>query len=105
MVRAEFIGNRKDGYSGFTISGHAMPPGRDSEYDMVCAAVSSAVYLTCNMLTEYVGGCAAKQGENEISLRADLSTGAVHSAICALEDHLREMSARYPENITIIIGG
>lgn len=52
MLKAVFYRN-KNGYSGFSVSGHA---GYGTEgNDIVCAAVSSAVMLVCNTVTEFFG--------------------------------------------------
>ena len=50
MIRAEFY--ESDGLmSGFTFSGHA--GYAESGSDVVCAAVSSAVQLTANLLEDF----------------------------------------------------
>ncbi|MDR1408924.1 MAG: ribosomal-processing cysteine protease Prp [Oscillospiraceae bacterium] len=104
MVRAVF--SRNDGhYAGFTVKGHAMPPERDSEYDLVCAAVSSTVYLTCNTLTDFVGGCTATQDENEITLRVKQDSEPVQAILRSFYEHMRDIARQYPRNINIIIGG
>ena len=103
MVRTEFF--RESGrYTGFKVSGHAMPPGKDSEYDLICAAVSSAVYLTCNTLTDCIGGCSARQSKNEIVLSVEAGNEPVQAVIRGFHEHLREMARQYPGNIQILGG-
>jgi uncharacterized protein YsxB (DUF464 family) len=100
MVRAAFF--LKDGrYCGFTVTGHALPPGDYGEYDLICAAVSSAVYLTCNTLTDFIGGCCACQDDNKITLNAENSNGAAQGIIRGFQSHMREMARQYPKNIIL----
>ena len=51
MIRAEFVLNGNL-LCGFQISGHA---GGVKGTDVVCAAVSSAAFLTANTITEILG--------------------------------------------------
>ena len=51
MIKAEFLSYGKD-LVGFSVSGHA-GAGRYGQ-DIVCAAVSSAVMLTANTITEFL---------------------------------------------------
>lgn len=39
----------------FTLSGHCTADGEDETGRLVCSAVSSAAYLTCNTITEVIG--------------------------------------------------
>ena len=50
MIDAVFIRNGKD-FSGYEISGHSDYSEQGS--DIVCAAVSSAAYLTANLITDF----------------------------------------------------
>lgn len=67
MVKAEFY-KTNGTFSGFRISGHTgyAPRGRD----IVCAAVSSAVQLTVNMLHEF-----------KIGIKTSLDGGAVECIV------------------------
>jgi len=104
MIIAMFI--RMGGtYQSFSVSGHAMPPERDSEFDLICSAVSSATFLTCNTLTDYIGGCLIQQQEkNELVLSVEDDSETIQSVIRAFHDHMREMAKQYPGNIQIIGG-
>ncbi len=66
-LRAVFI--RRDGaFTGFEISGHAGYGEAGS--DIVCSAVSSAVMLVCNAVTDFFGADAdVTVEENRIVLR------------------------------------
>ena len=52
MICAEFF-NEKGVLIGFRINGHSGAAGKGD--DIVCAAVSSAAYLTANTVTDVVG--------------------------------------------------
>lgn len=77
MVQAEFY-KTNGKFSGFRVSGHTgyAPRGRD----IVCAAVSSAVQLTVNMLYEF-----------KISIRASSEGGAVK---CIVKNAGDDISSR-----------
>lgn len=69
MLKAVFYKDAA-GFTGFSISGHA---GYGTEgNDIVCAAITSAVELTCNTVTEFFGADArAEVLENEVRLFLD----------------------------------
>lgn len=73
-LNAEFV--RENGcFTGCSVSGHA-PADADAGFSVLCAAVSSAMQLTCNTLTECFGVpdsavqvSAAEDAHNHITLR------------------------------------
>ena len=91
---------------GYKLSGHAGA----GEYgrDIVCAAVSSAAYLTANTLTDCFGvDCAVNTGEGTMELmvgktqdEAKLVTS--DALIKGLREHLRQLREQYPNNVRII---
>ena len=100
MIRATLL-TRNNQLCGFEIQGHAgyAEQGRD----IVCAAVSSAAYLTANTLTE-VCGCKAKIHEAEGKLSVIVSSKDEETAQVALKGlrlHLDGLSAQYPTYIQI----
>ena len=52
MVSVTFFENKDNSFSGFSLSGHA-GMGKYGK-DIVCAAVSSAVYMVINTLTDVI---------------------------------------------------
>ena len=69
MIRAEFF-SKAGRLTGFSVSGHA--GYADAGEDIVCAAVSSAVQLTANGITEVLGVKARVTAENDtVSLKMD----------------------------------
>ncbi len=100
MIRATLL-TRKNRLCGFDIQGHAgqAEQGRD----IVCAAVSSAVYLTANTLTE-VCGCQAAVKESEGRLSVVVSPGEEETAqipLNGLRLHLEGLQAQYSQYIQL----
>ena len=100
MTQVSFI--EVDGkITAFTLSGHSMAAEYGS--DIVCAAVSSAVYMAANTITEILGVQA------DITVRDGYFhlTVALHDAAkCAaitqgLRLHLSELARQYPDHITM----
>lgn len=102
MINVNFLNTEKGVLVGFDIYGHANYD--EKGYDIVCAAVSSAVYMTANMITEIIkvsaeirtsgfGAMYLKIEENNASLCNDVLLG--------LKLHLINLEEQYPENITV----
>ncbi|MCI8600226.1 MAG: ribosomal-processing cysteine protease Prp [Oscillospiraceae bacterium] len=100
MIRAAFLLKGGKPY-GFSVSGHA---GYASEgRDIVCAAVSSAVQLTANGITEILAQKAGVQADGNavtLTLGACPNSGA-EAFIQALKLHLELLREEYPQNIQI----
>ncbi len=92
MLKAVFY-KGAGGFTGFSISGHA---GYGTEgNDIVCAAITSAVELTCNTVTEFFGAEAcAEVFENEVRLtlgKPDVPSQQLIASLCAhIENIARE---------------
>ena len=103
MIRAEFF--QSNGYiSGFSISGHA-DMAKLGEPDVICAAVSSAVQLVANGITEICREqVSVDVEENLISLTE--KDGFSQNGRCFLEAlllHLQLLCEDSPNAIKIII--
>ena len=103
MIRASFA-EQNGNLIGFSIQGHAL----FDEYgrDIVCAAVTSAVQLTANGITEVVGERAQVDvKENEISFRLskDCRSKEVFQFLKALYLHLDLLRQDYSGTIDITI--
>ncbi len=86
---------------GFQITGHS---GQDeSGSDILCAAVSSAAYLTANAITDVVQVDAqVSVSEGEMSLQTEeKSVFLCRSLLQGLKLHLLGLEEQYPENITV----
>lgn len=97
MIRVRFQTDREL-LTGFHLSGHAGA----GEYgqDIVCAAVSSAAYMTANTITEIVGAPA------DITVDDGLMALTVTNRIEDCQDvlsgfrlHIQAMSEEYPTRI------
>ncbi len=91
MIKAVFYrhssGGRAGALCGFSVSGHA---GCGSEgTDIVCAAVSSAVMLVCNAVTDYFKASAEVDvGKNRITLRLKEDNLSARRLVEAFYGHL-----------------
>lgn len=80
---------------GFVVTGHA-GYGEVGE-DIVCAAVSSAVMLVCNTVTDFFKADAdVEVGENRIELRLNSSDAPSENLLEAFRDHMEDIARRYP---------
>ena len=98
MINAEF---RRSGgrLCGFSVSGHSGYASAGS--DIVCASVSSAVMLACNLATDiFKLDADVSVGANEISLSLKSGDSGV---IEGLYQHLKALGEEYPENISVKI--
>ena len=88
--------------TGFTVSGHA---GFASHgHDIVCAAVSAAVEMCCNAVTELAklpAEVGEKDGEIRLQLQSPDSVGDL--LLRALQLELDTISAQYPRNLRTVI--
>ncbi len=86
---------------GFHVQGHAGAAAHGS--DIVCAAVSSAVYMAANTLTD-VCGCAADihECDGDLALQvAETDVQKAQTVLQGLQTHLQGLSAQYPQFIKI----
>ncbi len=100
MTCAVFF-TRSQKLCGFCVSGHTDSSGAD-EARLVCAAVSSAVYMAANTITEVIGDYAditVKDGEMTLLLKRP-SEGSV-SVLEGLRLHLTELKNQYKQYIVI----
>ena len=104
MIRFKFFLSG-DAVIGFDAAGHAGHGAKGN--DIVCAAVSSAAYLTANTLTDYFSADAAVEvdpnGRMTLVLRSENETA--RQTLKGLEHHIRMLSEQYPDCIKIIYGG
>lgn len=100
MIQAEFY--RKNGsLCGFDIGGHSGYAEAGS--DIVCAAVSSAVQLTVNLLDAF--GCkpVVSAGENTVRCIVGRTEYAELRLLNQLKAHMQSVSEEFPETIRITI--
>ena len=93
MLRAVFY--RHDGaLCGFEATGHAGYGTQGT--DVVCAAVSSAVMLVCNAVTDFFGTKAlAEVGEDRVTLRVHKHSAESEKLLEAFLCHMEGIAAEY----------
>ena len=101
MIRATFKENG-DNIKSFHISGHALcgPAGED----IVCAAVSSAVYMAANTVLEVLN-LPADVSVSEGSFSFELQNGSdqANAVLAGLKLHLFALAEQYADCIEILI--
>lgn len=100
MIHAEFF-TKNNQPTGFRISGHsgASEPGTD----IICAAVSSAAYLTANTITDVIGIPADISVQDGMML---LKVPLKDAASCGIllkgfHLHMAALKEQYPKNIEL----
>ena len=99
-MRATFF-RRGDRITGFDLDGHC---GGVAGRDIVCAAVSSAAYLTANTLTEVCGLAAnISEADGKLHLRlTDKDASRGDDVMNGFYLHLCGLRDQYPKQIEII---
>lgn len=100
MIKAVFY--KKNGlFVGFDVSGHA--GYAESGSDVVCSAVSSAVMLGANIITEGLGIKAkVLSGGDTVSLRCG-ENAQCDAVIGTLKEHFEQILLEYKGTVSIII--
>ncbi|MBQ8297589.1 MAG: ribosomal-processing cysteine protease Prp [Ruminococcus sp.] len=100
MIRAEFF-KSKGAFIGFKICGHA---GYDvSGKDVVCAAVSSAVQLTMNLLNDLGFEPDVLISDNLIKCSVSRTSSASAIILEDLKQHFESILEEFPKTIKITI--
>lgn len=88
---------------GFCVRGHSSKSCGDSEGKLVCAAVSSAVYMAANTLTDVIGqACDITVDDAVFSLRLQGAAKPESKTVLkGLELHLTQLSEQYQKRIHI----
>ena len=88
-------------FTGFTVSGHTDSEG-SLEARLVCAAVSSAVYLTAHAITDIIRAKAAvSESDGRLTVRLSAPDGRTQDAVAALKLHLEGLREQYGNYIAI----
>lgn len=101
MIRIRFTQDRVGTLTGFCVRGHAS--FAESGQDIVCAAVSSAVYMAANTVTEVLGlspELSERDGRLELSL-SESEAPAAQAVLSGLRLHLQALCEQYPDYITM----
>ena len=85
---------------GFSLSGHA---GGTEGTDIVCAAVSSAAYMTANTLTDVCNLSAdIDVADGKMSLLLTESNASAKTVLEGFLLHLKELQKQYPKRIQVL---
>lgn len=106
MTVAEFFRCDDGLLAGFSLSGHTR--FGESGSDIVCAAVSSAVYMTANALTDVLSltpEIQCSDGFLRLVFTCKQQAQAGQQFIKGLELHLKSLEADYPNNVKVKYGG
>ncbi len=100
MIRVRFT-TADELLSGFSVSGHA-GAGVQGE-DIVCAAVSSAVYMTANTVTEILHQPAdISVEEGYLSLHITGDVPRCQAVLAGLRLHIQALQEQYPTRIQLM---
>ncbi len=101
MTSVKFLVDSK-GLYGFEINGHSSYDFEDEQGKLVCAAVSSAAYMTANTVTEIIGDSAdAVVDDAKMLFKVKAPSDATVKMLEGLRLHLSELSKQYSNNIKI----
>ena len=97
MIRAAFT--IRGDTAEFTVKGHS-GAGEQGE-DILCAAVSSAAYMTVNTVTEILGVEAdAEDSDGYMRFRSCGSQSAA-DIVKGFRLHMEQLAKQYPDHVTI----
>ena len=100
MITVEFFGDKP--ICGFHITGHsdANPDGPE----VICAGVSSAAYMTANLITEVIGlspELSAEEGDMLLKLKTEQEAIRCGEILQGLRLHLSSLEEQYPKYIKL----
>ncbi len=102
MIKVKFFLSEKI-LSGFEVSGHS--GSAEAGQDIVCSAVSSAVIMVVNTITEIVKIPAETEAKSGYIFFKVGQAENVQYILRGLELHLKELEKQYPDYLKITYGG
>ena len=88
--------------NGFSVKGHCSANVNDEAGKLVCAAVSSAVYLTANTITEVVGDKAdITEKDGEMTVIVSSVSEHTKTVLQGFKIHILQLSEQYPNCIKV----
>ena len=100
MIRVRFH-SAHDALIGFTLDGHA-GAGVSGE-DIVCAAVSSAAYMTANTVTEIIGATAdITVDDGYMSVKVTDKIADCQDILSGFRLHLEALQDQYPNRVHLM---
>ena len=102
MIKASFFYSKGGFCVGFEVSGHS--GFAESGFDIVCAAVSCAVQMCCNGITEIVkADVEVFVDSDEISLKVESFDEKVQVLLESLKMQIGLLEKDYGENISLFL--
>lgn len=87
---------------GFSVKGHCSANMNDENGKLVCAAVSSAVYLTANTITDVIGDTAdIREKDGEMTLKVLSVSEHTKTVLDGFKIHILQLSEQYPDCIKV----
>ncbi len=100
MIRVTFRTHGEQ-LTGFTVVGHAGAGAAGS--DIVCAAVSSAAYMTANTVTEILGVPASVSVQDGfMSLDTDGHAAVCQAILSGFRLHIQALHDQYPRRVQLM---
>ena len=94
MIKASFYG--KERLNGFSVIGHGTANGDDLDGKILCAAVSSAAYMTANTLTEVLScECDITVKDGYMSLKVTNGIEKAQDVLKGFRLHLQQLAEQY----------
>ena len=102
MIRAEFFADAQGTLLGFSVTGHAGLA--ESGEDILCAAVSSAAYMTVNTVLEilHIVPVSLRAEEGDMLFRiSERDARLCTTLLSGFKLHLLGHEEQYPENLCV----
>lgn len=106
MIIVEFFKDSESVTAGFCVKGHSGMS--EAGTDIVCAAVSSAVYLTVNTITDVLKlnpEVEVRDGFLRLVFKTKAQALKAKTLTDGLELHLKSLEEDYPKNVKVKYGG
>ena len=88
--------------NGFSVKGHCSANANDEAGKLVCAAVSSAVYLTVNTITDVIGDNAdIIEKDGEMAVKLDFVSEQSKTLLSGFKIHILQLEEQYPDCIKV----
>lgn len=101
MTSVKFFSNGKK-LTGFSVKGHSTISCEDEEGKLVCSAVSSAVYMAANTITEIIGDKADIDIDDALMvLRIQNPQEVTVTVLEGLKLHLEQLACQYGNSIKV----
>ena len=97
MIRAAF--SIRGSEAEFTVKGHS-GAGEQGE-DIICAAVSSAAYMTVNTVTEVLGVETHAEDSDGYMHFSSRGSDAAADIVRGFRLHMEQLAEQYPDYVTI----